>query len=267
MNKIFDLSDKTILITGAGGILGTFFSMGLAKLGANVGLVDLVCTKDLAENIQKKCGVNAQSYRKDITDPDQVNEVVTNVERDLGPIDVLHNNAATKGKDLSRFFDSLESYDYAVWKEIMAVNLDAMFLMAQAVGSQMAKREKGCIIQTSSIYGIVAPDQRIYEGSSYLEKEINTPAVYSASKAGVIGLTKYLASYWGHRSIRVNTLVLGGVESGQNDHFQKQYSKRVPLGRMATKDDLIGPLAFLASDASRYITGQSLVVDGGFSIW
>ncbi|MFN7610803.1 MAG: SDR family oxidoreductase, partial [bacterium] len=125
----------------------------------------------------------------------------------------------------------------------------------------------GSIIQTASIYGIMAPDQRIYEGSEYMGGAINTPAVYSASKAGVVGLTKYLASYWGAKRVRVNTLTPGGVESGQNERFIEQYSARVPLGRMAQAEEMVGALVFLASDAASYITGHNLVVDGGLSAW
>jgi NAD(P)-dependent dehydrogenase (short-subunit alcohol dehydrogenase family) len=117
------------------------------------------------------------------------------------------------------------------------------------------------------VYGVVAPDQRIYEGSQYLGRAINTPAVYSASKAAVIGLTRYLASYWGAQGIRVNTLTPGGVESGQNDVFSRKYSARVPLARMARADEMQSALLFLASDASSYMTGQNLVIDGGLTCW
>lgn len=150
----------------------------------------------------------------------------------------------------------------------MSVNLDGMFLAAQAIGSQMIKQGKGgSIIQTSSIYGILGPDQRIYEGSYYLERKINTPAVYSASKAAVIGLSKYLAAYWADKKIRVNTLTPGGSESGQNDVFVKKYSARTPLGRMGRPDEMVAALIFLASEASSYVTGQNIVVDGGLSAW
>ena len=149
----------------------------------------------------------------------------------------------------------------------MAVSY-GVFLMAQAFGHEMVKAGRGgSIIQTASIYGHVAPDQRIYEGSEYEGRAINTPAVYTASKAGVIGLTKYLACYWGDKNIRVNTLTPGGVESGQNEEFKKRYSARTPLGRMADADDMVGAAVYLASDASRYVTGQNIIVDGGLSCW
>ena len=150
----------------------------------------------------------------------------------------------------------------------MSVNVDGMFLMAQAVGSQMIKQgSPSSIIQTSSIYGVVAPDQRIYKESKYLGVEINTPAVYATSKSAVIGLTRYLAAYWGGSNVRVNSLIPGGIESGQNSTFIKNYSNRVPLGRMGTSEELSAALLYLASDASSYVTGQNLVVDGGLTCW
>jgi NAD(P)-dependent dehydrogenase (short-subunit alcohol dehydrogenase family) len=131
----------------------------------------------------------------------------------------------------------------------------------------VAQGKGGSIIQTASIYGAVAPDQRIYEGSKYLDRQINTPAVYSVSKAAVIGLTRYLATYWADKGIRVNALSPGGVESGQNETFIRNYSSRIPLGRMARADEVVSTLIFLASDASSYVTGQNFLVDGGLSVW
>jgi len=143
-----------------------------------------------------------------------------------------------------------------------------MFLVAQAVGKQMISQGKGgSIIQTASIYGLMAPDHRIYEGSFYLNRQINTPAVYTASKAGVIGLTKYLATYWADKRIRVNTLTPGGTESGQNDEFKRRYSSRIPMNRMADAHEMVGALLYLASNASSYVTGQNIIVDGGLSCW
>jgi NAD(P)-dependent dehydrogenase (short-subunit alcohol dehydrogenase family) len=131
----------------------------------------------------------------------------------------------------------------------------------------MAGRGYGSIVQTASIYGLMAPDQRIYEGSEYLGRAINTPPVYTASKAGVIGLTKHLATYWGAQGVRVNTLTPGGVESGQNETFKQRYGARVPLGRMARADEMVGAILFLVSDAASYVTGQNIAVDGGLSAW
>ena len=149
----------------------------------------------------------------------------------------------------------------------MAVNLTGAMLCSQVFGAPMAQRGRGAIVNTLSIYGIVAPDQRIYEGSEYLGRPINTPAIYSASKAGLWGLTQYLASYWGGRGVRVNAVTPGGVFSGQNETFVQNYTHRVPLGRMASGRDIVNAMTFLASDASEYINGHNLVVDGGWTVW
>jgi NAD(P)-dependent dehydrogenase (short-subunit alcohol dehydrogenase family) len=267
--KLFDLRGKTALVTGACGILGRRFAAGLAEFGADLALIDLdlaACTT-LAEDMAKRYDVRAQGVACDVADPLAVRRMADAVARGLGDVDILMNNAASKGRSLDAFFAPVESFDLATWREVMSVNLDGLFLVAQAVGAGMAARRRGSIIQTASIYGLVAPDQRIYEGSEYNGRAINTPAVYSASKAGVIGLTRHLATYWSSAGVRVNTLTPGGVASGQNNEFSRRYSARVPLGRMAEADDLVGAVVFLASDASRYITGQNIVVDGGLSAW
>ena len=149
----------------------------------------------------------------------------------------------------------------------MGVNLDGMFLVAKEFLGKIATGHPVSIIQTSSIYGIVGADQSIYEGSKYLGCKISNPAVYSASKAAVIGLTKHLAAEWGAKGVRINTLVPGGVSSGQNQTFVDKYSARVPMGRMARAEEMVGAVLFLASDASSYVTGQVLVVDGGLTAW
>ena len=167
-----------------------------------------------------------------------------------------------------RFSNHSKLYDLNTWNEIFSVNVAGMFLVAQAAGRQMiAQGQGGSIINTASIYGVVAPDQRIYEGSHYLGRAINTPASYSASKAAVIGLARYLAAYWAHHGIRVNVLTPGGIESGQNETFSRRYSARVPLGRMGNANELHGALLYLASGASSYVTGQNIIVDGGLACW
>jgi NAD(P)-dependent dehydrogenase (short-subunit alcohol dehydrogenase family) len=262
----FDLSGRTAIVTGGGGILGQGFCRVLADNGARVAVFEI--DEAIARKTVEAIGGGAIAVGCDVSDPKSVADAVTRVVREFGGIDILHNNAASKSRDLARFFDAFEDYTLETWREIMSVNIDGMFLMAQAVGRQMiAQGRGGSIIQTASIYGVVAPDQRIYEGSHYLGRAINTPAVYSASKAAVIGLTQYLAAYWGAHGIRVNTLTPGGVESGQNDVFSKKYSARVPMGRMAQADEMQSALLFLASDASSYVTGQNLIIDGGLTCW
>jgi NAD(P)-dependent dehydrogenase (short-subunit alcohol dehydrogenase family) len=266
---LFDLAGKTAVITGACGILGRRFALGLAEFGADVALVDLdqAATDALAAEIAQRHKVRTLGIACDIADPAAVRRMAARVDDAFGGCSILMNNAATKGADMDAFFASVEEFTLETWREIMSVNLDGMFLMAQAIGAGMAQRGGGSIIQTASIYGMMAPDQRIYEGSEYHGRPINTPAVYSASKAGVIGLTRHLATYWAERGVRVNTLTPGGVSSGQNSEFSRRYAARVPLGRMAEADDMVGAAVFLASDASSYVTGQNIVVDGGLSAW
>lgn len=267
---LFDLSGKTALVTGAVGILGQHFCRGLAEFGANVAVVDLneKRCEEFAGKLHNDYGVLAAGISCDIADPNSVSEMVKRVVDRFSAINILHNNAASKSADLDAFFASTEEYSLQEWRKIMSVNIDGMFLVAQAVGKQMQKQETGgSIIQTSSIYGLVSSDKRIYEGSFYLGRQISNPAVYSTSKAAVVGLTRYLAANWGDTRIRVNALVPAGVESGQNDTFKSRYSARVPLGRMAQPDEMVGALVYLASDASSYVTGHCLVVDGGLSAW
>ncbi|OEU64925.1 MAG: short-chain dehydrogenase [Desulfobacterales bacterium PC51MH44] len=268
--KLFNLHGKTAIVTGGAGILGRKFCAGLAEFGADVAVVDIdaEAAKDVAGRLIAQFGVKSIGIGCNIAKPDSVKEMMEQVESSIGNIHILHNNAAGKSDDLNAFFAPFEEYSLQQWREIMAVNIDGMFLVAQAVGKHMIEHgEGGSIIQTSSIYGIMAPDQRIYEGSFYMGRSINTPAVYSTSKAAVIGLTKYLAAYWADKGIRVNTLTPGGVESGQNETFKQRYSARVPLGRMAKDDEMVSALIYLASDASSYVTGQNIIVDGGLAVW
>jgi NAD(P)-dependent dehydrogenase (short-subunit alcohol dehydrogenase family) len=268
--KRFDLRDKIAVVTGGAGILGRHFCAGLAEAGAKVAIIDIDfnAANELAVELTEKYGVKVIGYSCDVSDVSSVKEAVRQIVTDFGKIDILHNNAASKSDDLVAFFTKFEDYEIDEWRKVMSVNLDGMFLMAQAVGRVMINQGfGGTMIQTSSIYGVQAPDQRIYEGSFYMGLQINTPAVYSASKAGVIGLTKYLAAYWAEFGIRVNTLTPGGVESGQNDVFRMKYATRVPLNRMSKPEEMVGALLFLASDASSYVTGQNIIIDGGLNCW
>jgi len=268
--RLFDLAGKTVIVTGGVGILGRGFCRGLAEFGADVVVADVRGdqAREFAADLAREYGTGALGLACDVADEASVADLVSRTVERFGRIDGLHNNAASKSTDLAAFFAPVEDYSLAEWRKIMAVNLDGLFLVAKAVGAQMKRQGRGgSIVQTSSIYGVVASDKRIYEGSHYLGMQISNPPVYSASKAGVVGLTRYLAAYWGDAGIRVNALVPGGVESGQNDTFKQRYAARVPLGRMAQADEMVGALVYLISDASSYVTGQTLVVDGGLTAW
>lgn len=267
MSSVADtrLDGQVALVTGGAGILGRVFCRALAEAGAKVAVVDL--SGDAARAVAAEIGEAAEGFGCDVSDADSVRAAVEAVTARFGRIDVLVNNAATKTADVRAFFEPFESYSLETWREVMSVNIDGMFLMAQAVGRQMLAQGSGRVIQTASIYGLVGPDSRIYDGSDYLGGPINTPAVYSASKAAVVGLTRWLATHWADKGIRVNCLVPGGVSSGQNGLFDEKYSARTPMGRMARAEEMAPPLLFLASDASSYVTGQVLAVDGGWTAW
>lgn len=268
--KRFDLSGRTAVVTGGLGILGKPLCKALAEHGAQVAVVDLDGPGAMrqAEELAELGGTACRGFGCDIADPGAVQAMVEVCARELGGIDILLNHAASKSHDVDSFFAPFEDYTLAQWRSIMAVNLDGMFLTAQAVGRQMLRQARGgSMIFTSSIYSILAPDNRIYEGSSYEGREINTPAVYAASKAGVNGLATYLAARWAMQGIRVNTLIPGGMQSGQNKTFTARYGARVPMGRMGQPSELEGAVLFLASDASSYVTGHQLVVDGGLHAW
>ena len=275
MNKIsyqdmFNLEDKVSVVTGGAGILGQHFCAGLVESGSMVAVVDIQEKKaqELAEKLSKRFKSKVIGVGCDVSEANSVKDMVEQVVSELGKIDILHNNASSKSEDLNDFFAPFEEYSLDQWRKIMGVNIDGMFLVAQAVGKQMVEQGTGgSIIQTASIYGIMAPDHRIYDGSSYLGRQINTPAVYTTSKAAVVGLTKYLATYWAHKKIRVNTLTPGGVESGQIEKFKNSYSNRIPMNRMANAQEIVGALLYLASDASSYVTGQNIIVDGGLNAW
>jgi NAD(P)-dependent dehydrogenase (short-subunit alcohol dehydrogenase family) len=261
-----DLSGKTVIVTGGAGILGQYFCRGFASAGAQVCVLDM--NADACNTAAEETGNGAFGLACDITDPASVKAAIVACVAQTGRIDVLLNNAASKSRDVRAFFAPFEEYDLDIWRDVMSVNIDGMFLMSQAVGKQMlAQGHGGSMINLASIYGLVGPDPRIYEGSFFLGGPINTPAVYSASKAAVVGLTKWLATHYAPQNIRANCLVPGGVASGQNGVFQDNYAARVPMGRMGEAEEMVGPAVFLGSDVASYITGQVLAVDGGWTAW
>lgn len=261
-----DLSGEIAVLTGGAGILGASFARALAERGARVVLVDLddARARSVADEINRTFEARVTAYGADISRREAVVELHARIESEIGHATVLINNAAAKSEN---FFAPFESFPLADWEQVMRVNTTGVMLGCQVIGGAMARRGRGSIINLLSIYGIAAPDQRIYEGSEYEGRAINTPAVYSTSKAAVWGLTRYLATYWGDKGVRVNAITPGGVFSGQNDVFVQRYSARVPMGRMAERNELCGAVLFLASPASSYMTGQNLVVDGGLTVW
>lgn len=249
-DSIFKLKDKVVLITGGAGIQGPEHAKAFKEVGAKVVVTD----------------IKGGDLKMDVTSSESINQTIKKIVKDYGRIDVLVNNAGATGKQVARAAVSFEEQKLEDWEYIIKVNLTGVFLCSQAVGKIMAKQGGGSIINIASIYGLVAPDFKIYKETEYEGKKMGTPAAYAASKGGVISLTKYLASYWAKKKIRVNCIIPGGIFDKQSENFVKAYSRRVPLGRMAKKNEISGALLYLASDLSSYVTGANMVIDGGLTI-
>lgn len=269
--ELFSLKGKVAVVTGALGLLGKQHCYALAEAGANVVVTDLddaasrAFAEELSGSYPKAIGVGA-----DITRPESVKALRDATLDAFGKIDVLVNNAAindmfenpTAAAELSKF----ENYPLALFQKSLDVNVTGMFLCSQILGTEMAKQRSGSIINIASTYGIVAPDQSLYrkpDGTQTFWKSV----AYPVTKGAVLSFTRFLAAYWGSQNVRVNALSPGGVENAQEEFFIRQYAARTPLGRMAKPTDYKGAIVFLASDASAYMTGANLVVDGGWTVW
>jgi NAD(P)-dependent dehydrogenase (short-subunit alcohol dehydrogenase family) len=274
---LFDLHDRVALVTGGAGLLGTEFCQTLALAGSRIAVADLNgnAAISLAEEINKRWGTSGGSRDRqaigietNIAEPGSVREMVQATLNAFGRLDILVNSAVLDPKfdpQHGGHTNSFEEYPLEAWNQAISVNLTGMFLCCQAAARPMLEQGAGVMINLSSIYGLTAPDQRLYqrEGQPTQYK----PVYYSVTKAGVLGLTRYLAAYFAGKNIRVNALTPGGVYNGHDEEFVQAYSARAVLGRMAQKDDMNGALLFLASDASAYMTGANLVVDGGWTTW
>jgi NAD(P)-dependent dehydrogenase (short-subunit alcohol dehydrogenase family) len=267
----FDLSGRVVVLTGAAGILGAHFAAALAASGAALALVDRdpAALAALAARLPAAPAGAHLPLAADLADRAGDAPLIARVADAFGrPADGLVNNAASKSSSLDAFLVGDMAFAPETWRAVFAVNLEAPFFLSRAFAAPLlAAGRPGAVVNVASIYGHMAPDQRIYRGSRYLDREISSPAAYSASKAGLLGLTRHLAALWGAQGVRVNSLAPGGVDSGQNEVFARAYSARVPLGRMAQPQDMTGLLVFLLSDAARYVTGQNMLVDGGLSAW
>jgi len=270
LHQLFDLTARVAVLTGGVGLLGTEFCHTLTEAGALVTIADLdgEAAAKLAASLTQG-GHRAQGIQTDITSADSVKQMVDSTLRAYGRLDILVNSAALDPKFDPLFQKShsgaFEDYPLELWQQALDVNLTGAMLCCQAVVQPMLEQGGGNIINLSSIYGVAAPDQRLYqrEGKPPQFK----PAFYTVTKAGILGLTKYLAAYFAGKNIRVNALTPGGIYNGHEDDFLQAYAARAVMGRMGEKDEMNGALLFLASDASTYMTGANLIVDGGWTTW
>jgi NAD(P)-dependent dehydrogenase (short-subunit alcohol dehydrogenase family) len=271
---LFNLAGRTAVVTGGCGLLGKEFSRTLAEAGASVVIADIdgAQAQALAGTLSNT-GFQALGIETDVILPDSVGRMVRNTLETYGRLDILVNSAALDPKfDPSHgkaYNQSFEDYPLDSWKQAVDVNLTGMFLASQAAVRPMLDQGGGVIVNLCSIYGLVGPDQRIYtrENGEGEPEVMYKPVYYSVTKAGVLGMTSYLAAYYAGKNIRVNALTPGGVFNKHDQDFLQAYSTRTILGRMANKDEMNAALLFLASDASSYMTGSNLVVDGGWTAW
>jgi NAD(P)-dependent dehydrogenase (short-subunit alcohol dehydrogenase family) len=259
--SLFSLDGRTAVVTGGLGQLGRKFTSALLESGARVAVLD-------------KCPPPASTARclyieADVTDRASLEQAAARIDAAFGAPHVLVNNAAIDSPPNAppSVAGPFEDFPLDVWRATIDVNVTGAFLCSQVFGGRMAAAGRGSIVNVASIYGLIAPDQRIYEYRRRGGDAFFKPAAYAVSKSALLNLTRYLATYWAPRGVRVNTVTFAGVFNNQDPEFLAEYTKRVPLGRMANDDEYNGAIIFLASDASSYMTGANLVLDGGYTAW
>jgi 2-deoxy-D-gluconate 3-dehydrogenase len=270
---MFDLTGRVAILTGGAGLLGRGYTRTLLEAGAKVVVADVQPEQatGAAADAMAEVGGEAIGWALDVRRKPEVEAMVGAIRDRFGRLDILINNAAIDPKFDSAIAaaqaNSFEEYPLELWQQSLDVNLTGAFLCSQAAGKVMLAQGRGVMVNICSTYGLVAPDQRLYRREGESEQKLFKPAPYSVTKAGIAHLTRYLAAYWGAAGIRVNTLTPGGVFNSQDDEFVAKYSARTPLGRMAQKHEMNGAMLFLVSDASSYMSGANLVVDGGWTAW
>jgi NAD(P)-dependent dehydrogenase (short-subunit alcohol dehydrogenase family) len=269
LEELFNLRGKVALITGGTGFLGSKLAESFSRCGVKTAILDLdvsACERlsiGLSNKFTESLGLFC-----DITKIEEIKKCNDAILERFGKIDVLINCAAVSTTTPStkinlEMIAAFENYQSDIINKVISVNLTGIILCCQVFGEQMKIQRNGSIINIGSIYGLVGPDHRIYPDFS----KMNTPVAYSVSKGGILALTKYLATYWGTKNVRINCLTFGGVYNGQPKEFVENYSRNVPLGRMANIEEIVGVSLFLGSDASLYMTGENVIVDGGFTTW
>lgn len=271
----FDLTGRVAIITGGAGLLGVKHAEAIAEMGGIPVLLDLDGEKAEARatEIAATFGVRALGLTTDVTQPEATADALSKTLEAFERVDILINNAANnpkaEGVGLSgAHWSRLENFPIDVWHQDLAVGLTGAFLCSKIIGSEMARRSKGVILNIASDLAVIAPDQRIYRQPTLPEEQQPVkPVSYSVLKAGLLGLTRYLATYWADKGVRVNAISPGGVYAGQDAGFVQRLSNLIPLERMAHADEYKAAIIFLVSDASSYMTGANLIVDGGRTCW
>ncbi len=262
--NLFDLSERVAIITGGAGLLGSEHAIALHDYGAKVILADYNLEKcEAAVKILQESGINAVAKFCDVTKKESWETMLIDTIKEFGRVDILINNAGFTNQSKTSGFDaSFEDFHLEDWNAIMNVNLTGAFLGCQVVGKQMLENGKGSIINIASLYGVVSPNHNIYPGTG-----ISQPVAYSVSKHGVVALTKYLATLWASKGVRVNSLTPGGIFNGHQGLFLERFKQLNPIGRMSEKEELRGGIVYLASDASSHVVGHNLIIDGGWTTW
>jgi NAD(P)-dependent dehydrogenase (short-subunit alcohol dehydrogenase family) len=274
LESLFRLDGKVIIITGAAGLLGRKHAEAIAAFGGTPVLLDLYegPVKKLADELNEKYSVSAIGASLDITNEEAIFNNCNQLVKQFGKIDGLVNNAANNPKvedNGEKNFSRLENFPLEVWNQDIAVGLTGSYLCAKYYGAQIAKNQNGgTIVNISSDLGLMSPDQRLYrkEGMDEDQQPVK-PVTYSVVKTGLIGLTRYLATYWADKNVRCNALCPGGVENGQPEDFLKEVYSRIPMGRLAQAHEYQGVLLFMLSDASSYLNGAIIPVEGGRTAW
>lgn len=268
----FDLTGRVAIITGGAGLLGRQHAEAIAEMGGIPVIVDIrdAAAKDVASGIADRHKNRALAVAADITDHASVTRLLEQVLATFGRVDILINNAANDPKvgDRNTAWSRLEVFPIDVWERDISVGLTGALICSQVIGTHMAEAGAGVILNIASDLALIGPDQRIYEQPGRAPKEQPVkPVSYPVVKAGLVGLTRYLATYWSHRGVRVNAISPGGVEDNNDAQFVAKLTNLIPLGRMAKADEYKAAVVFLVSDASAYMTGANLVIDGGRTAW
>ena len=272
-NLMFSIEGRTVVITGVLGQLGSSYAEALVQLGAKVAGIDLVSrgmsADQLPMNLSNLPSDSFMLLGADITDRQSLDDALSKIENRWSSPSGLINNAAIDAPPSGSGSDNgaFEEYPVDALRKMMDVNILGTVLACQVFGGRMAQNGHGSVINISSIYGLLSPDQRIYEFRRDDGETFYKPVSYAVTKSAILNLTRYLATYWARQGVRVNTLTPGGVHNDQDSRFVENYSNKVPMGRMATPSDLHGAIVFLLSDSSKYMTGANLIVDGGYCAW